>query len=714
MVMIGTTDEMNLHVPQSIEAEVDIMVNSRYSGLIVTPQRNAPVNGPVQDALVAITIITMVWGVSQMENLQEAHVTEVSRKTALRIYGEFGVSKERLNCLLIRAQKYYPDNIIALEEIYEEPTDGEDSDLDELNTQNYILQFTEKIPGSLFVSILFPNNFCYEKIIDDPIISDRPRVEVVDGILLLLHLSAPLCKKSVGAKGGSMIHDLWKRSQELALTFISDLLQLTYRWLPTHGFTIGIKDCFASKEEDVAKTLIEARMKVSEIISKYRDSKDHRDELKMEIEIREALNKAMTIGPLLAKNSMFGGDRNALNIMRLSGAKGSVINLAQIVAFVGQQNIKGQRMPQHLTHGTRCLTCFLPGDNSPDARGFIENNYLRGLTPSEAFFHAAAGREGSISTAMKTSDSGYGQKKIARKMEDAVLWIDGTVRDANGRIINFLYGDDGMDSKKIMNIKGLQSPFFVNPVSVANKLNSDARRLNEVMIDEVPREMSEDEIDMLLSFIIFSHISTPVTKTATENARNNLRKVMCQVRIYECKIPDLFVEIRDAFDSSKAPYGMAVGLIATSCLGEPSTQMTLNVFHTCGVAGRAETSGVPRLKQLINVTKTKDQTRAGCIVYLDSEILKKNSEELNNLVLRCKSDLDSENLSSVSASISDIPHIDIEQRVLELKKSSLEVVHSMRRQLDELFVGSFIEDYEMRYTAVDPSWSLQPSCFINL
>lgn len=528
---------MNLHVPQTIEAEVEIMVNSRCALHIVSAQRNAPVNGIVQDGLVASYMLTMEW-----EDKNDP-ITMVDRDIAMKIYNDAEIPEYRIKDLMLRGKLHYPEYIV----------NG---------------QFTESIPGALFVSILFPPNFCYTRTTETHPL--KPDVIIEDGILT--PKSGPLCVKSIGGKNGSIIHFLWKISPEVALYFISELQQLTDRWLPTHGFSMGIRDCFASNEKDVAKILIETRMKVDEVIRKGETGD------RLEVEINSELNSAMAVGPKLAKNSMDKGDRNALNIMRNSGAKGSVINLAQIAAFVGQQNIKGKRMPMQLSHNSRCLPSFLPGDLSPEARGFVEHNYLRGLTPQEAFFHAGAGRDGVIATALKTAETGYMQKKIARKVEDFKIWIDGTVRDANGRIISFMYGDDGMDAKKLVSVKGLNVPYFVNPHFLAKQLNSDAKRSGEVTEKDEPRILKKSEIELLMSFIYFSKIKSPVIDIVTENNRKILAKIVADVKLYECKIPDFFVNIKDIYNNSKAPYGLAVGLIAASSLGEPATQMVLNSF----------------------------------------------------------------------------------------------------------------------------------------
>jgi DNA-directed RNA polymerase II subunit RPB1 len=82
-------------------------------------------------------------------------------------------------------------------------------------------------------------------------------------------------------------------------------------------------------------------------------------------------------------------------------------NKIQVIACVGQQNVEGKRIPFGFRH--RTLPHFIKDDYGPESRGFVENSYLAGLTPSEFFFHAMGGREGLIDTAVKTAETGLVQ-----------------------------------------------------------------------------------------------------------------------------------------------------------------------------------------------------------------------------------------------------------------------------------------------------------------
>ena len=130
-----------------------------------------------------------------------------------------------------------------------------------------------------------------------------------------------------------------------------------------------------------------------------------------------------------------------------SGSKGKETNVAQMIACVGQQNVDGKRITYGFTD--RTLPHFTKYDDGPEARGFVKNSFITGLSPQEVFFHAMGGREGLIDTAVKTSETGYIQRRLVKAMEDSKIHYDNTVRTAIGSIIQYIYGEDGMDGCKI-------------------------------------------------------------------------------------------------------------------------------------------------------------------------------------------------------------------------------------------------------------------------
>lgn len=596
-------DEMNLHVPQNIEAETEIMINSRCAYHIMSAQRNSPVNSVVQDALVAVYILTMKW-----ENEEE---TMISRNLAMQIYTELFIDEKRFQDFITRARDQYPEYV----------------------KKN---KLKKEIPGKLFLSIIFPGYLNY----------NSNGVVIKRGIIL--PSSNRLCKKTIGSKKNSVIHFLWKESPEIALAFVSELQQLTDRWLPNHGFSMGLSDCLTEKSIDIARVILETRTSVANLEIAKEDN---------EAEINCILNNAMGKCHTLAKDAMKKGEKNALNVMRNSGAKGSVINLAQITAFVGQQNVKGNRMAMTLNNGKRCLTSYLIGDKNPDARGFVESNYINGLSPQEFFFHAAAGRDGIISTSLKTAHTGYIQKKITRKLENLKTHIDLTVRDSKDNIVSFLYGDDGMDAKKL--IYNDSQPFFINIDYLVNKLNIG---------EEEKRKINETEINFLMSQISLHEIKTPVIDIANQNIREKLKILIEKIEICPKKIPEFFALIKTEFNCCKISYGTMVGLIAASSIGEPTTQMVLNVFHFAGVREKDVNSGVPYFEKIINTTRIKKDVENSSRIYFKG-LVKENSIKIRQKAENAK----------------------------ELNKSSIKFVNMIKSFAEESFLGDFLDDHELRY-----------------
>jgi len=129
--------------------------------------------------------------------------------------------------------------------------------------------------------------------------------------------------------------------------------------------------------------------------------------------------------------------------MALCGAKGSNINLSQMIACVGQQTANGMRMPDGFFD--RTLPHFKPHDKNAEAKGFVKNSFYSGLTATEFFFHTIGGREGLVDTAVKTADTGYMQRRFMKALEDLSIKYDQTVRLSTEHIVQFTYGDDGLD-----------------------------------------------------------------------------------------------------------------------------------------------------------------------------------------------------------------------------------------------------------------------------
>jgi DNA-directed RNA polymerase II subunit RPB1 len=271
------------------------------------------------------------------------------------------------------------------------------------------------------------------------------KVVIQDGEIL----SGIICKKTIGASSGSLLHLTWlDYGPEKCRNLLSYLQKMVNQWLTHNGFTCGVADIIANDDtlHSVDRTLKTAKSEVRKILA---DAQRGRLEAQpgktmyqtFEAKVNQRLNAAREDAGRIGSDSL--DERNNIISMVNAGSKGSPINVAQIIACVGQQNVEGARI--RFGFMDRTLPHFTKDDYGAESRGFVENSYLAGLTPQEVWMHAMGGREGVIDTACKTSETGYIQRRLVKSMETLRVHYDMTSRNANNEIIQFLYGEDGMD-----------------------------------------------------------------------------------------------------------------------------------------------------------------------------------------------------------------------------------------------------------------------------
>ena len=161
--------------------------------------------------------------------------------------------------------------------------------------------------------------------------------------------------------------------------------------------------------------------------------------------------------------------RNQMQTMTASGAKGTVVNANLISCNLGQQVLEGRRVPVMVSGKT--LPSFRPFETNIRAGGYIADRFLTGVKPQEYYFHAMAGHEGLLDTVLKTSSSGYLQRCLVKGMEGLKAEYDNSVRDSDGTMIQFLYGEDGLDVTKQKHLKEFKF-LAENYMSLARRLNS--------------------------------------------------------------------------------------------------------------------------------------------------------------------------------------------------------------------------------------------------
>lgn len=304
--------------------------------------------------------------------------------------------------------------------------------------------------------------------------------------------------------------------------------------------------------------------------------------------------------------------QNNMQCMALSGAKGSNVNVSQIMCMLGQQALEGRRVPVMVSGKT--LPSFKPFETAARAGGYIAQRFFSGIKPQEYYFHCMAGREGLIDTAVKTSRSGYLQRCLIKQLEGVHSTYDNTVRDSDGTLVQFLYGGDSVDVTKeshlrefefcvenyesllqkhqpkssVENIDTDEAISYAKKVKKYMKKHGDVIKYDPVLAKYNPAKylgsVSEEFQEKLENFIETHKHLFPSKKEKTKSG------------ITEKKFRSL---MQLKYMQSVVNPGEALGIIASQSIGEPSTQMTLNTFHFAGHGAANVTLGIPRLREII-------------------------------------------------------------------------------------------------------------------
>ena len=590
-------DEMNAHIPQSYESATELLEIAAVPHQIVTPRHAKPVIGIVQDTLVGSYRIT------------RPHVSFNRR--------------EFMNMMMWnrRFEGVVPAAAKASEK------DGK-----------------KRWSGQQILSQLLPpinmdmGNGMYK---DNKVKENFVRIregEILEGIFDKDIFSKP-------SKG--IIHTVFKDYGSTdTVNFIDAMQNTVEQFLVYNGFSVGVSDLIADEEtrkqmEEVIKkrkmaiedTLLQIHMDLFD----NNTGKSNRQEF--EDKVYGELNKATEEAGKIGLGSL--SDENRLVAMVRAGSKGSTINIAQMMACVGQQAPEGRRIPYGFTD--RTLPHYKKYDDGAEARGFVESSFIEGLTPQEFFFHAMSGREGLIDTAVKTADTGYIQRQLVKAMEDLTTQYDGTVRDSRMNILQFQYGEDGINATKIESVslgigklseEEILKQYGMTGVDIAGILEADAQRgedsqalaefaaqivADRKMLVEGIQRMKQDaplfasvNLERVLTNVsvsfrlgadkktdltplyVIAGIERLIQRTQTKHAlwAALLRYYLSPHKII---VKDRFT--KKAFDTacemilvknwqSWVQPGEQVGIIAAQSIGEPSTQMSAvasTVVHVINV-----------------------------------------------------------------------------------------------------------------------------------
>ena len=400
-------DEMNLHVPQTEEARAEAEILMRVQENILSPRFGGPIIGGIHDYVTGNFLLTH--GDRRIGRLE---VMEVLKK---------------LPHLALPEPK------------------GFDEDGSPYWTGKQI--FSLILPRGL--NLDFKASFCMncdsckrEACENDAYVVIR-NGEIVTGTI---------DASAVGAFKGKITDRVIKEyGPTVGASFVDGMTQMAIRGIMLAGFSFGIDDEDIPKEaeDQIEDVLNAARENVSKLIEAYQAGELEPlpgrtlDET-LEMRIMQTLGKARDNAGSIAGRYL--GLDNSGVVMAVSGARGSMLNLTQMAACVGQQSVRGERIRRG--YEGRTLPHFRRGDLGAEAHGFVQSSYKEGLNPTEFFFHAIGGREGLVDTAIRTSQSGYLQRRLINALQDLEVQYDGTVKETRGIIVQFSYGEDGVDASK--------------------------------------------------------------------------------------------------------------------------------------------------------------------------------------------------------------------------------------------------------------------------
>ncbi|WP_135826832.1 DNA-directed RNA polymerase subunit A' [Halorussus ruber] len=433
-------DEMNMHALQNEEARAEARVLMRVQEQILSPRFGENIIGAIQDHISGMYLLT-----NENPHFNETQALDLLRATRIDELPDPSGTEED-------GEPYWTGRDIFSELL---PSD--------LN-----LEFTGTVG-------------------DDVIIEDGQLIE------------GTIAEDEVGEFGGKIVDTITKvYGNTRSRIFINEVAALAMRSIMHFGFSIGIDDESVPEEaqDRIDEAIDNAYDRVEELIDTYQngdlESLPGRtvDET-LEMKIMQTLGKARDSAGDIAEEHF--ADDNPAVVMAEAGARGSMLNLTQMAGAVGQQAVRGERINRG--YEDRTLSHYKPNDLSAEAHGFVEHSYTGGLNPREFFFHAMGGREGLVDTAVRTSKSGYLQRRLINALSELETQYDGTVRDTSDTIVQFEFGEDGTSPVKVSsNDEGDIDVDQIADRILDEEFGSDERR-QEFLGEKLPPTNLSEHVD---------------------------------------------------------------------------------------------------------------------------------------------------------------------------------------------------------------------------
>ena len=403
-------DEMNLHMPQDPESEAELRNLAAVTWQLVSPADNKTIVGIFQDSLLG----------SYMMTRKDINFDIRTAMNLLMKYDKVDLSKlikknknDKISSFELLSQIIPPLTIVRKTSRFaEEENADRDRQKEIYNSSNDVFEITNGV---------FRRGQMGKDVFGDG--------------------SSGLIQRICNDYGN-----------EQSAKFIDNFQNIVTEYMTTASFSVGISDLIANKKttskiiQVITKKKEEVKNLTDQIHLGIFDNKTGKsNEYDFETRVNNILNMLANDTGKIGKQSL--DPTNRFVVMVNAGSKGKDLNISQMMSCVGQQNVDNKRIAYGFEN--RTLPHFTKYDDSPAARGFVENSFISGLTPTELFFHAMGGRMGIIDTAIKTSQTGYVQRRLIKGLEDLKVEYDMTVRNNQGKIIQYGYGEDGFDPVRV-------------------------------------------------------------------------------------------------------------------------------------------------------------------------------------------------------------------------------------------------------------------------
>jgi len=444
---------MNLHMPQDPESEAELKNLAAVPYQIVSPANNASIIGIYQDSML----------------------------------GSYLFSRENI--------KFTPRQAMNLLMMFNGVNENEF--LDNIQKEGGITNF------DILSQIMPP-------------LSIKNKIEIKNG----KYIRGQMDKGVLGGRSRGLLQRICNDFGNMASAkFIDDLQNIVTEYMKSAGFSVGISDLISNQatNDQIIKVITNKKTEVKNLIDQvqlgvFENNTGKTNQEEFETQVNSILNQATSEAGKIGLKNLSEGNRFVTMVQ--AGSKGSDLNISFMISCLGQQNVDGKRIPYGFEH--RTLPHYTKYDDSPGARGFVESSYINGLTPQELFMHAMGGRIGLIDTAVKTSTTGYIQRRLIKGLEDLMVNYDMTIRTNKNKIVQFSYGEDGIDTTKVEDqeipIVEMSVQDIYNHYIVAEETGK-VKTLNNIFLKNTMTKLKKQQVDFA------KEMNTIVEKMITNRSR---------------------------------------------------------------------------------------------------------------------------------------------------------------------------------------------------